>query len=548
MSSVTSSSHAVGTPAPPLQLDAAVIGAGVAGLYQLHLLREQGLTVKAFDTASDVGGTWYWNRYPGARFDSEAYIYQYLFSEELYKGWSWSEKFPAQPEIERWLHYVADRLDLRKDIQFDTTIASAHFDEATARWRIETTKGQVIDARFLITCCGMLSAPLTEMFQGQDTFEGELFHTARWPKEPVDFTGKRVGVIGIGATGIQVIQTIANTVGHLSVFVRTPQYVLPMKNPTYTPADQDAYKAKFHDLAARIPHTFAGFEYDFENGAWAEKTPEERREVLEQVWQDGSLKLWLASFAEMFFDEVVSAEVSEFVRGKMREELKDPTLCDLLIPTDYGFGTHRVPLERGFLKTFHRPNVSLVSVKDNPIAAITAKGLRLADGTEHALDVLILATGFDAGTGALTRIDIRGRGGRQLKEEWSRDIRTAMGLQIHGYPNLFTTAAPLAPSAALCNMTTCLQQQAEWISTCIAYMRERDFQVIEADKQFQDQWVEHHDGIANATLVTKTNSWYMGSNIEGKPRRLLSYIGGVGAYRQKCDEVTKNEYSGFTLG
>jgi cyclohexanone monooxygenase/acetone monooxygenase len=542
-----SSSRDGGSSAAPLQLDAAVIGAGVAGLYQLYLLRQQGLTVKAFDTASDVGGTWYWNRYPGARFDSEAYIYQYLFSEELYKGWSWSEKFPAQPEIERWLHYVADRLDLRKDIQFNTTIASAHFNEATGRWRIETDKGQIIDARFLITCCGMLSAPLTQMFQGQDTFEGELFHTARWPKEPVDFAGKRVGVIGIGATGIQVVQTIASTVGHLSVFVRTPQYVLPMKNPTYTPADQEAYKAKFHHLAARIPHTFAGFEYDFENGAWAEKTPEERREILEQVWQDGSLKLWLASFAEMFFDEAVSTEVSEFVRGKMREELKDPTLCELLIPTDYGFGTHRVPLERGFLQTFHRPNVSLVSVKDNPIAAITPKGLRLADGTEHLLDVLILATGFDAGTGALTRIDIRGREGRSLKEEWSRDIRTTMGLQVHGYPNLFTTAAPLAPSAALCNMTTCLQQQAEWISNCIAYMRERDLQVIEADKQFQDQWVDHHDGIANATLVTKTNSWYMGSNIEGKPRRLLSYIGGVGAYRQKCDEVSSGGYSGFII-
>ncbi|KMO30573.1 flavin-containing monooxygenase [Methylobacterium aquaticum] len=545
MSDVTSPLHAPGSTDAPLQLDAAVIGAGVAGLYQLYLLRQQGLSVRAFDTASDVGGTWYWNRYPGARFDSEAYIYQYLFSEELYKGWSWSEKFPAQPEIERWLHYVADRLDLRKDIQFETTITAAHFDEATGRWRIETDRGQVIDARFLITCCGMLSAPLTGVFPGQDSFEGQVFHTARWPKEPVDFSGKRVGVVGIGATGIQVVQTIADTVGHLSVFVRTPQYVLPMKNPTYTPADQDAYKAKFHDLAARIPHTFSGFEYDFENGAWADRTPQERHEILEAIWQDGSLKLWLASFAEMFFDEAVSAEVSEFVRAKMRAELQDPALCEALIPTDYGFGTHRVPLERGFLQAFHRPNVSLVSVKDNPIAAITPKGLCLADGTEHPLDILILAVGFDAGTGALTRIDIRGRGGRSLKEEWGRDIRTTMGLQVHGYPNLFTTAAPLAPSAALCNMTTCLQQQTEWIAGCIASMRERGLQVIEADEAFQDEWVAHHDAIADTTLVTKTNSWYMGSNVDGKPRRLLSYIGGVGAYRQRCDEVAASGYAGF---
>ncbi|KTS38643.1 cyclohexanone monooxygenase [Methylobacterium indicum] len=547
MSDVTSPSRAPGSADAPLVLDAAVIGAGVAGLYQLYLLRRQGLAVRAFDTASDVGGTWYWNRYPGARFDSEAYIYQYLFSEELYKDWSWSEKFPAQPEIERWMHYVADRLDLRKDIQFETTITAAHFDEATGRWRITTDGGQVIDARFLITCCGMLSAPLTGMFPGQDSFQGQVFHTARWPKEPVDFSGKRVGVVGIGATGIQVVQTIADKAGHLSVFVRTPQYVLPMKNPTYTPADQEAYKAKFHDLAARIPHTFSGFEYECDNGAWADRTPEERQAILEETWQDGSLKLWLAAFAEIFVDEAVSAEVSEFVRAKMRAELKDPALCAALIPTDYGFGTHRVPLERGFLKTFHRPNVALVSVKDNPITAITPTGLRLADGTEHPLDILILATGFDAGTGALTRIDIRGRGGRSLREEWSRDIRTTLGLQVHGYPNLFTTAAPLAPSAALCNMTTCLQQQTEWIAACIASMREHGLAVIEAKEAFQDQWVAHHDEIAAATLVTKTNSWYMGSNVEGKPRRLLSYIGGVGAYRQQCDQVAANNYAGFSL-
>lgn len=532
--------------AAPLKLDAAVIGAGVAGLYQLYLLRKQGLAVKAFDTASDVGGTWYWNRYPGARFDSESYIYQYLFSEDLYKGWSWSEKFPGQPEIERWMHYVADRLDLRKDIQFNTTIKSAHFDEATERWAITTETGQVIDAQFLVTCCGMLSAPLSSMFPGQETFKGELFHTARWPKQPVDFAGKRVGIVGNGATGIQVIQTIADKVGHLTVFVRTPQYILPMKNPKYTPADQEAYKSKFDWLAQRLPHTFSGFEYDFEN-RWAELTPQRRRQILEDIWEDGSLKLWLASFAEMFFDEAVSEQISEFVREKMCARLKDPRLCDILIPKDYGFGTHRVPLEVGFLETFHRPNVEVVSVKDNPIERVTPNGLLLKDGTEHAFDILIFATGFDAGTGALTRIDIRGRDGRSLKEDWGRDIRTTMGLQVHGYPNLFTTAAPLAPSAALCNMTTCLQQQAEWISNCIRYMRDHNAKVCEPTTEMEDRWIEHHEQTASATLVTKTNSWYMGSNVAGKPRRLLSYIGGVGAYRQKCDEVAAKNYEGFAL-
>jgi acetone monooxygenase (methyl acetate-forming) len=535
-----------GSSESPLKLDAAVIGAGVAGLYQLHLLRSQGLTVKAFDAASDVGGTWYWNRYPGARFDSEGYIYQYLFSEDLYKGWSWSEKFPGQPEIERWMHYVADRLDLRKDIQFNTTIKSAHFNEATERWTITTDKGQVIDAQFLVTCCGMLSAPLTSLFPGQETFKGKLLFTARWPKDPIDFAGKRVGIVGIGATGIQVIQTIADKVGHLTVFVRTPQYVLPMKNPKYTPAEQEAYKSKFDWLAQRLPTTFTGFEHDFEN-TWAELTPGQRRQVLEDIWQDGSLKLWLASFAELFSDEDASEQISEFVREKMRARLKDPRLCDILIPKDYGFGSHRVPLEVGFLEALQRPNVEVVSVKDNPIERVTPDGLQLQDGAEYAFDALIFATGFDAGTGALTRIDIRGRNGRSLKEDWGRDIRTTMGLQVHGYPNLFTTGAPLAPSAALCNMTTCLQQQAEWISDCIRYLRDRNLKVCEPTKEAEDQWVEHHEETAAPTLVVKTNSWYMGSNVKGKPRRLLSYIGGVGTYRQKCDAVAASGYAGFAI-
>ncbi|RTE92501.1 NAD(P)/FAD-dependent oxidoreductase [Bradyrhizobium sp. LVM 105] len=527
------------------KLDALVVGAGVAGLYQLYRLREQGLRVRAIDAASSVGGTWYWNRYPGARFDSEAYIYQYLFSEELYKGWSWSEKFPGQPEIERWLNYVADRLDLRKDIQFGTTVKSAHFNEATQRWLVTTDKGDVIDTQFLVTCCGMLSAPHVS-FPGQETFKGQLFHTARWPKQPIDFAGKRVGIIGNGATGIQVIQTIAGEVGHLKVFIRTPQYIIPMKNPKFSAADAQAYKSKFEHFKQRLPHTFTGFEYDFEH-AWAGLSPEKRREVIEDCWNDGSLKLWISSFAELFFEEPVNAEISDFVREKMRERLKDPKLCDLLIPAEYGFGTHRVPLEQNFLEAFHRPNVEIVSVKNNPIERVTPVGIQTADGTVHELDMIILATGFDAGTGALTRIDIRGRGGRSLKEDWARDIRTTMGLQVHGYPNMFTTAAPLAPAAALCNMTTCLQQQVEWIDNCIRYMRAKGLKVIEPTKDAEDGWVTHHDEIANATLIAKTNSWYLGSNVEGKPRRVLSYCGGVGAYRQKCDEAAASAYQGFAM-
>ena len=546
MTDTTTDSNPTDAASDSLKLDALIIGAGVAGLYQLYQLRQQGLKVKACDTASNVGGTWYWNRYPGAKFDSEAYIYHYLFSEELYKGWSWSERFPGQPEIERWMNYVADTLDLRKDIRFNTTITRAQYNEDTGRWTVTTANGEIIDTRFLITCCGMLSAPLQSLFPGQDSFKGQIFHTSRWPKQPVELAGKRVGVVGIGATGIQVIQTIASQVGHLKVFVRTPQYVLPMKNPKYGPQEVEAYKARFDELKNTLPHTFTGFEYDFKY-QWADLTPEQRHQILEEIYDNGSLKLWLASFAEMFFDEQVSEEISEFVRGKMRERLKDPKLCELLIPADYGFGTHRVPLETNYLEVYHRPNVEVVSVRDNPIKQVTPDGIETADGTVHSLDVIILATGFDAGTGALTRIDIRGRNGRSLKEDWGRDIRTTYGLQVHGYPNMFTTAVPLAPSAALCNMTTCLQQQTEWISRCIQFMQDNDHTVIEPTRELEDRWVEHHDEVANANLISKTNSWYVGSNVPGKPRRVLSYTGGVGTYRQKCDEVADSNYAGFAM-
>jgi acetone monooxygenase len=335
-------------------------------------------------------------------------------------------------------------------------------------------------------------------------------------------------------------------VGELTVFVRTPQYVLPMHNPAYGPEEVAAYKARFEELKAVLPTTFTGFEYDF-TVAWADQTPAQRLALLEETYANGSLKLWLASFGEMFFDPVVSAEISEFVRGKMRARLKDPRLCELLIPSDYGFGTHRVPLESHYLEAYLRPNVQAVGVQHNPIARITPQGIELADGTLHVLDVIILATGFDAGTGALTRIDIRGRGGRSLKDDWGRDIRTTMGLQVHGYPNLFTTAVPLAPAAALCNMTTCLQQQTEWINDCIRYLRTRGKRVIEPSRATEDQWVAHHDETANATLIAQTDSWYLGSNVPGKPRRVLSYTGGVGTYRQKCNEVAASGYAGFDM-
>ncbi len=530
------------------QLDALVIGAGFSGLYQLKKLREMGLKVRAVEAGSGVGGTWYWNRYPGARFDSQAEIYQYWFDKDLYRAWKPSERFPAQPETERWLNFVADRLDLKKDIAFDTRIVSADYREETGRWQVKTDRGDTIDTQFLIACTGMLSAPLAERFPGQSSFQGEIHHTGLWPKEGVDLQGKRVAVIGIGATGIQVIQTIAADVGEMKVFVRTPQYVVPMRNPKYSDDDWGKFSERFDELKARVQGTFSGMDYDFENGSWFDSTPQQRLAVLEQHWADGSLSMWLATYPEMFFYPEVSEEVSEFVRGKMRERLKhDPRLCGMLIPTDYGFGTHRVPLESNYLEVYLQPNVEAVDCRKAPIEAIVPEGVLTADGKVHEVEVIIMAVGFDAATGALTRIDIRGRDGRLLRDEWSREVRTTMGLQVHGYPNLFITGSPLSPSAALCNMPTCLQQMVDWISDCIGYAQANGKQVIEPTAEFEDQWVRHHDETAAATLVVKTDSWYMGSNIDGKPRRLLSYIGGVGNFRKQCDAQAAAGYPGFAM-
>ncbi len=547
MNSASNTNGSNGNGAAVTDLDALVIGAGIAGLYQLYRLREAGLSVKSVDAASDVGGTWYWNRYPGARVDSQSYIYQYWFSRELCEDWDWSERFPAQPEAERYLHYVTERCDLRKDIIFDTRVTSAVYDEAAKKWLIGTDTGRTFRAKYFVSCAGMLSSPLLTRFAGQDRFKGEVYYTAQWPKKEVTYAGKRVGVIGTGATGIQVIQTIAPLAGHLTVFQRTPQYIIPMRNPLLQDEDRKRYRGEFDTLKTRIRETFAGFDYDFGDKGYDDLTPQERREHMEKIWADGSLSFWLTTFPEMFFVESVNNEVSDFVREKMRSRIDDPALAEKLLPTTYGFGTHRVPLESQYLEAFNRDNVDLVDVSDNAIDGLTETGVRTADGTVCDLDMLILATGFDAGTGSLTRMGIRGRDGRALKDEWSKDIRSMLGMQVHGYPNLFMTAAPLAPSAAFCNMTTCLQQQVDWITDCIVHMQRNGIDTMEPTREAEEEWVRHHDETANATLVTKTHSWYMGSNVKGKQRRLLSYIGGANRYHERCDQIARDGYPGFAL-
>jgi acetone monooxygenase len=546
MTATTQAAKSSTAPTGAPQLDALVIGAGVAGMYQLYRLREQGLEVKAIEAGENVAGTWYWNRYPGARVDSPSDVYQYWFSKELNDEWNWNERFPAQPEVERYLNFVADKFDLRKNIQFGTRVTAASYDEKAKRWTIATDKGDTFQAQFLISCTGMLSAPMIPQFAGQDEFKGRIFHTARWPRD-VDCKGKRVAVIGTAATGIQVIQTLASQVKQLTVFQREPEYAIPMNNYKLTDAHRAANRKRFHQLQNHVMRTFGGFESDLRPGRWFDLSPEERQADLEEAWAEGSLSFWVGSYPEMFFVPEINEEVTVFVRNKIRARIKDPKVAEKLIPTSYGFGTKRVPLETNYFEAYNRDNVELVDVKETPIERLTERGVQTSDGKVREIDYLILATGFDAGTGALTRIDIRGRGGRSLKDEWSHEIRTALGLQVHGFPNLFTTGAPLAPAAALCNMTTCLQQQVDWIATCIAQLRARDLSEIEAGNELQDSWVKYHDGIANATLIAKTNSWYMGSNVPGKQRRMLSFAGGVGTYNAKCAELTAMGYPGFVM-
>ena len=527
------------------QVDAVVVGAGFAGMYSLYKLREQGLKVQVYEAGTGVGGTWYWNRYPGARVDSQAYIYQYWFSKELLDEWNWSERFPAQDETERYLNHVADRFDLRKDIQFKTRVTAATYDEKARRWTISTDDGKTVSAQYFIMGTGGLSVPMLPALPGIENFKGRIVHTAQWPREGVDLKGKRVGIIGTGATGIQVIQTIAGEVGHLTVFQRTPNYTIPMRNPKYDDAARAELRAQYPMLKERVQRTFAGFDYDFEDRNFFDVDPAERQRILQRLWDDGSLNFWIGGFREVFFDEKVNAEFSDFVRQRIRERVKDPKVADKLVPQDYGFGTRRVPLETKYYEAFNRDNVLLVDTKATPIEEVTAQGIRTSEGL-HELDILICATGFDAGTGALTKVDIRGRDGLLLRDAWAQDgVRTTMGLQVHGYPNLFMTMAPFSPAAAFCNVPTCLQQQVDWIADCIAFVRQQGRHSIEPSAEAEAKWVAHHDELANLTLVPKTNSWYMGSNVKGKPRRLLAYAGGVGTYRAKCEEVKASGYEGF---
>jgi len=529
------------------EIDALVIGAGFGGLYQVYRLREAGFSVQGVDSAPEVGGTWYWNCYPGARVDSPSYVYQYWFSEELLADWEWSQRYPPQPELERYLNHVADRFDLRKHFSMSTRVDEAHWDAASARWQVHLSNGQRVDARFLVCCSGILAEPQIPSFEGRDSFSGTLVHSSRWPREGLDLKGKRVAVVGTGATGIQIIQSIAADVAELKVFQRTAPYGIKMRNPTFDDAARDQWRARYPELRETVPNTTSGFEFSalYEEGVWPTLSADERREAMEKIWADGSLAFWVGLAPEIGADPHANAEVADFVREKIRARIHDPKVADMMTPTT-PFGIARVPLENGFYEVFNQSNVELIDARANPITRLTPSGL-VAGDTEYEVDVIVLATGFDASTGALAAIDIRGTDGQSLRELWANGIRSAMGLQVHGFPNLFTVPGPLSPGSALCNAATCLQQTVDWVTDCLKTLREQGHTQIEPTREVEDAWIAHHEEIVAMTLFPQSQSWYMGANVEGKPRRLISYAGGVGEYKRQCDELAANGYPGFDI-
>jgi cyclohexanone monooxygenase len=535
-------------PAPlTTDFDTVIVGAGFAGLYMLHKLREAGFTARVFEAGTGVGGTWYWNRYPGARCDIESVDYSYSFSPELEQEWQWSERYPRQPEILAYLNHVADRFDLRRDIELETRVTAAHFDERAGLWRIETDRGQRCTARYCVMATGCLSLPKQPDFPGVERFAGDRYLTAAWPREPVDLTGKRVGVIGTGSTAIQVIPQVAREARHLTVFQRTANFSVPARNGPLPAAEQQRIKADYQTRRGISRDSLFGVPIALPAAPRRTRDipPAELREMLETLWAQGGAMSLLAAAPDVIADPEANAIVAEFVREKIRATVKNPEVADLLCPSTHPLGTKRLCLDTEYYETYNRDNVTLVDLRATPIEQITEHGLRTS-AAEYPLDVLIFATGFDAMTGALNSIDIRGRDGLALKQAWADGPQTYLGLASAGFPNMFLITGPQSPSV-FSNMVVSIEQHVEWIADCMAYLREHHVACIEASPQAQAGWVAHVAEVANGTLMPQTDSWYVGANVPGKPRVFMAYLGGLGPYRQRCDQVAAQGYAGFEL-
>lgn len=529
------------------EIDALVIGAGFAGLYQLHSLRDRlGLSTRLLEAGGDLGGTWYWNRYPGARCDSESHAYRYFFSKELNEEWEWSERYPGPPEILRYLGRVAEKFDLRRDMRFGCRVVAARYDEGANRWRVETDAGERYAATYLVAAVGCLSAANVPDIPGLRDFAGQWFHTGRWPHEGVDLAGKRVGQIGTGSTGIQAAPVIAQAAAHLTVFQRTATYSVPARNAPLTPEFNRWVRANHAEIRAVAESTPNGHAFRISNRNVADVTPEERQAIYEAAWEKGGLQ-FRATFRDLLVDQAANDTACEFIKGRIRAIVRDPETARALADVDHPYATKRPPIDSGYYETFNRDNVTLVDLRADPIECITPRGIRTRS-KEHELDVIVFATGYDAMTGALLAIDIRGREGRSLREDWRAGPHTYLGLQVPGYPNFFTITGPGSPSV-LTNMPVAIEQHVEWITDCIAHLRRNGIDAIEPDPAAVRRWDAHVEEAANATLLSKAkHSWYYGANVPGKPRVFMPYAGGLARYRAICADVAAKGYEGFLLG
>ncbi|MBI4697073.1 MAG: NAD(P)/FAD-dependent oxidoreductase [Gammaproteobacteria bacterium] len=535
--------------------DAIIIGAGISGMYQLYQFRKLGMSVKVYETGTGVGGTWYWNRYPGCRFDSESYSYGYSFDQEILDGWDWKEHFAPQPETLEYLNFVADKLDVRKDIQFNSRVASCTYDEAANEWEVTLASGEKARAHLLVSATGPLSAPQMPRIPGVDDFKGEGYHTANWPRDPkgfgpskdISFAGKRIGIIGTGATGVQVIQEVSKSAQELFVFQRTPNWCAPLHNRRITPEENAEIHATYDKIFAKCNTSFGNFLHDFDSRSAVEVSAEEREAFFEELYASPGFGIWLGTFRDVLTDQKANDYASEFVARKIRSRVKDPKIAEKLIPKDHGFGLRRVPMETNYYECYNQPNVHLVDIKEAPIERITATGIKTT-AENYDLDMIIYATGFEAVTGALARIEITGVGGVRLKDKWKNGIRAFLGMQSHGFPNFFTLVGP-NNGASFCNIPRCIEQNVEWLTELVIHMRKNGLKRVENTVASEEAWARHIEETANATLFPTVNSWFMGvnENIPGLKRQFVAYAGGFPNYRKMCADIAAKGYEGFVL-
>lgn len=524
--------------------DAIVIGAGFGGLRMLHELRELGLTTLIVEAGTDVGGTWYYNRYPGARTDSEAWLYAFSFSREIQDSWDWAERFPSQGEALSYLRYVAEHCDMRKDIQFSTRVIGACYRTSDDLWEVSTDDGKTLKCRYFITATGPLSTPYRPNFPGIDGFRGEWYLTGNWPKAPVSFSNKRVAVIGTGATAVQAIPLIAQTAAEVTVFQRTPNYVLPARNAPLSDHDRERYRKNYDAIWARTREQAFGFDFNDAGRNLADVSPEECRRILERGWEIGTFRFLFETFDDIFVDEHANEVVSAFVRDKIRSIVTDPETAELLCPKDHPLGAKRPPLGHFYYETFNRDNVKLVNIRDNPITGISEKGVLVGDD-EYEADLIVFATGFDAVTGTLNRLDIRGRDGVALNERWQGGPSTYLGITIDGFPNLFMVGGPQTPFA---NIPVIIDGCVDWIGRAIKHLRDTGNAVMEPRSEAVTSWGQHMNELVNMTVLPRSQgSWFMGGNIPGKPRAVLFYFGGAGNYRKECDTEAESGYPQFKV-